>query len=169
MCKFSNNAEIGPGQKKRKSQIWHPNREIPDLVPHQVRLYPEPPCQRRQWQVWDILAGDNKNPDQTNGPDCFGLHRIKSKELDSNSVRNEILQELRRNSYDFESEKQKFDEQITRIYQKQITEIQDFRNRLATVTQTSHNAQDHSRLGRGRPFRSRPTGRRQYRRKPYEH
>lgn len=95
---------------------------------------------------------------------------IKSKEMESNSVRVQTLQDIRRQSLDFEGEKRRLDEQITKIHQEQITEIQDFRNRLATMTQTSQHTRDQSGRGRGRPFH-RPVQRRKQanRSKPYEH
>uniref|UniRef100_K1Q992 Uncharacterized protein n=1 Tax=Magallana gigas TaxID=29159 RepID=K1Q992_MAGGI len=61
---------------------------------------------------------------------------IKTKEMESNQIRNQTLQAVRRQSVDFESEKRCFDGNITKINQEHISEIQEFRSRLATATQS---------------------------------
>lgn len=41
--------------------------------------------------------------------------KIKCKEMESNSVRTQTLQEIRKHSINFEQEKRQFDEQITKL------------------------------------------------------
>lgn len=67
---------------------------------------------------------------------------IETKETDSNQIWNQTLQAVRRKSVDFESAKRRFDENITKINQEQISEIQEFRSRLATVTQSNSKTRD---------------------------
>lgn len=59
---------------------------------------------------------------------------IKAKEMESNQIRNQTIQTVRRKSVDFENGKRRVDENITKLNQEHITEIQEFRSRLATAT-----------------------------------
>lgn len=92
---------------------------------------------------------------------------IKAKEMESNQIRIQTLQAVRRQSVDFESEKRRFDENITKINQEQISEIQEFRSRLATATQSNSQTRDQSKRPRGRPFRRPGPRRQQSRGRPY--
>lgn len=65
---------------------------------------------------------------------------IKYKEMESNSVKTQTLQEIRKHSINFEKEKRRFDEQITILHEEQISKISDLRNRLAAMTHV--NARD---------------------------
>lgn len=92
---------------------------------------------------------------------------IKTKELESNQIRNQTLQAVRRQTVDFEIEKRRFDENITKINQDQITEIQESRSRLATATQFNSQTRDQSKRPCGRPFRRPGPRRQQLRGRPY--
>lgn len=87
--------------------------------------------------------------------------------MESNQIRSQTLQAVRRQSVDFESEKRRFDENITKINQEQISEIQEFRSRLATATQSNFQTRDQSQRPRGRPFRRPGPRRQQSRGRPY--
>lgn len=87
--------------------------------------------------------------------------------MESNSGRTQTLQEIRKHSINFEQEKRRFDEHITKLHEEQISEISDLRNRLAAMTHV--NARDQFRRERGRPY-FRPSQRRNHpRNKPYGH
>lgn len=61
--------------------------------------------------------------------------KIKANEMESNQSRNQTLQTVRRQSADFENEKCRFNENITKINQEPYNGIEEFRSRLATATQ----------------------------------
>lgn len=68
--------------------------------------------------------------------------KIKANEMENNQRRNQTLQTVRRQSVDFENEKRRFNENITKINQDHIMEIEEFRSRLATATQFNSQTRD---------------------------
>lgn len=73
--------------------------------------------------------------------------------MESNQIRNQIFQTVRRQSVDFENEKRRVDENMTKINQEHMTEIKEFRRRLAKATQSNSQTRDQSKRPHGIPFR----------------
>lgn len=77
------------------------------------------------------------NPRIDKQPSDYVEDKRKAKEMKSNQIRNQTFQTVRRQSVDFENRKRHVDENITKLNQEHITEIQEFRSRLATATQSN--------------------------------
>lgn len=68
--------------------------------------------------------------------------KINANEKENNQRRNQTLQTVRRQSVDFENEKRRFNENISKFNQDHIMEIEEFRSRLAKATQFNSQTRD---------------------------
>lgn len=93
--------------------------------------------------------------------------KIKANEMESNQSRNQTLQTVRRQSVDFKNEKCRFNENITKVNQEHITEIEEFKSMLATATQYNSQTREQSKRPHGIPFRRPGPHRLQPRGRPY--